>query len=712
MKVSSAWTLSFLLLRAARADSILGIPTLPFEQTTPSGSFNLLQVQQIVVDADYAGNVDSDGETLIPPSLWEFASTFADDLQSAIGASVDAINGTEAPEGSLFLTLVLPETKFLDAAGKPTSESYVLNVTDAGLSIEGASPLGVWWGTRSILQQLILGNGSIPLGSSYDSPGWGVRGAMLDVGRHFYPPEFLVEMCSFLSFFKQNTFHVHLSDNLYNSPDYTLERSEELYAAFRPNSPAAAVAGLNKRANESYYESDLDYIQRSCAMRGVTFLPEIEAPGHALVITQWKPSLALDSDTSLLNITVPETIPTMESIWDTFLPWFHSKTVHIGADEYTGPEVDYTNFVNALSNYIAASSQKDVRIWGTFTPNKTEGAENVNQNVSIQHWEFFEDNPYYDYIMNNYSVLNSDDAFYVVNKYSGSYPQSINISRIFNGNPSGGPYAPNIFDTKNATNNPPKSEPLVLGHIAALWNDYGPNASTYLEVYYAWRDGLPGLADKQWGGNLSESDYLVALPLLLSAGIPGQNLDRRIQSASSTILQYNFSQPLQNSSVPDLSGNDYTGTLNTTCAAPTDGALHLSSSCSLTTPLTSKGRDYTLSLTINPTTSIPAPFITGRDSILHLGYEASTNVTLETAGNLFPLNYSVPTGQWTALKLVGRGNQTFLQADGGEDMEFRTKIGVNGESFVWAEMGIEAPLQVFGGGWEGQIRDVELVDGA
>ena len=691
------------------AGSLLGIPTLPFDQATPSGSFNLSDVQEIVVDAQYASSVDLDGETLIPPSLWEFASTFAGDLQSSQGLAVNITNGTEVSKSSIFLTLSPSKTDFRDAAGRLTSEGYTLNVSNSGLVVEGASPLGVWWGTRSVLQQIILGNGTVPFGNGTDSPSWGIRGAMLDVGRHYYPPDFLVEMCRFLSFFKQNTFHVHMSDNLYNNPNYTKERTQQLYAAFRPNSPAAAVAGLNKRPNESYYESDLDYIQNSCAMRGVTFLPELEAPGHALVITQWKSELALDTDASLLNITVPATIPTMESVWDTFLSWFHSKTVHIGADEYTGPEADYTNFVNALSSYIAGTSQQAIRIWGTFPPNKTEGAMNVNKNVSIQHWEFFEDNPYYDYIMNNYSVLNSDDAFYVVNKYSRSYPQSINISRIFNGNPLGGSFAPNIFDTKNVTNNPSRSEPLVLGQIAAQWNDYGPNTSTYLEAYYSWRDGLPGLADKQWGGNLTQSDYLSTLGAL-QPYIPGQNLDRRIPSKTFTILQYNFSQPIQESSVLDISGNNYTGSFNASCNV-IDGALELSPSCSLTTPLTSKGRNYTLSLAVNPSTSSPASLITGRDSILHFGYRDSTNVTFETAGNLFPLNYTVPSGEWTALKLVGRGNRTFLQANEGDEMEFRTKIGVNGEFFVWAEMGIEAPLQTFGGGWEGLVRDIELVDG-
>ena len=547
----------------------------------------------------------------------------------------------------------------------------------------------------------------MPHGFGLDAPGWGTRGVMLDAGRHFYPPSFLAEMCAFLSFFKQNTLHLHMSDNLYNNPSYSKERSRELYAAFRPNSPSVAVAGLNTRANESYYQSDLEFIQNSRAARGVTVVPELEALGHALVIMQWKPELALNTDSSLLNITVPQTIPTMQDVWGTFLPWFHNKTVHIGADEYTGPETDYTAFVNALSGFIGAKSQKAIRIWGTFPPNQTTGEGYVHKNVSIQHWEFFEDNPYYDYISQNYSVLNSDDAFYIVNKYSSSYPQSLNISRIFNGNPAGGAYAPNIFDTKNATNNPPRDNPLVLGHVAALWNDYGPNTSTYLEAYYAWRDGLPGLADKQWGGSLQEAEYFQILSSLRTS-IPGQNLDRNVASKSPLILQYNFSHPIEGSSIVDSSGNQYNGQLSPGCSNSTDGSLHLTSSCSLTTPLTSKGRNYTLAFTINPATSLPASFASGLDTTLHLGYGNLTNVTLETAGNLYSLSYTSPVNRWTQLNLIGRGNQTFLQADLGREMEFKAKIGVNGESFVWAPIGIEAPLQRFGGDWDGLVQVIRL----
>ena len=512
-------------------------------------------------------------------------------------------------------------------------------------------------------------------------------------------------MCSYLSFFKQNVFHLHLSDNLYNNVDlYSTEQSMTLYAAFRPWSDDPTVAGLNKRANESYTRSQFDHIQRQCARRGVTIIPEIEAPGHALSIVQWRPELGL-ADLSMLNISHPDTIPTMKTIWKAFLPWFHSKTVHLGADEYSSSYVsDYTHFVNDMHSYIAQESSQATRIWDTFTP--SEGA-NVSTAVTIQHWEFFEDNPYFDYIKHGYSVLNSDDAFYIVGKWSGSYPQYLNKTRVFHGNPADyGPYAPNIFDTNNATNNPPRDNPNVVGHLAALWNDYGPNATTYLEAYYSLRDVLPALADKQWGGDLLEAEY-DAVFNSLHAAIPAQNLDRSIPSSSDLILHYPFTNttPML---IPDTSGNHYHARLHGPGCTIHNHTLSFSGTCHLATPLQSKGRNYTLSFSINPSTPYPGTLFSGLDSTLLNGNGSISNVTLISGGNPYSLNYSLPVGVWTDVRLIGSGNRTFLSVDGGERMEFLARLGVNGESLVWAPIAVEAPVATIGEGFVGEMRDVRL----
>lgn len=305
------------------------------------------------------------------------------------------------------------------------------------------------------------------------------------------------------------------------------------------------------------------------------------------------------------------------------------------------------------------------------------------------------------------------------------YPQVLNKTRVFHGNPADGrPWSPNIFDVNNATNNPPRDNPFVLGHLAAQWNDYGPNTSTYLEAYHPWRDYGAALADKQWGGLITEEEYDVVFPVLRAAA-PAQNLDRTVTSKGYTILEYAFtSGPAESAAqnVEDLSGNDYHATTSCGFSAAGEGsmqALSITSGCSVTTPLTSKGNDYTLSFIVRQlSSSKPGPIFTGPDSELWSGNGTSTQLMFMSAGNAFALNYTLPVGEWVDASVIGRGDQTFFKAatQGGEDggeMEFTTTVGINGESFAWARMAFVAPLQVVGGGeWEGELRSVKLVDHA
>lgn len=670
-------------------------------------------IQQIVVDSQYASTVDDSLDTLIPPTLFEFAQTFSNDLSTIFDINAPVVNGTSGTLDSIFLTLGDP-SNYLNASGDPSSEGYTLSVTADGIVITGASPLGAWWGSRTVLQQATLNDGSIAVGTGNDVPGWATRGVMLDGGRHFYPKEFIVELCAYMSFFKQNTFHFHLSDNLYNNVDiYTRERSLSLYARFRLWSDSEALSGLNKYKNESYTREDFDEIQSSCAARGVTIIPEIEAPGHALVIVQWKPELGYSTDLSLLNISHPETIPTMKTIWSEFLPWFHSKVVSIGADEYTGPAADYNTFVNAMASYIGTTAGKWIRIWGTFPPVYDGTYDNIYQNVSVQHWEYFEDNPYYDYILNNYSVVNSNDDFYIVNKWAppGGYGNQINLTKTFYGTPPDHTYwRPYVFDQSNATDNPPKSSSFVLGAIAPMWNDYGYNTSVYTEAYYAWRSGIPALADKQWGGNLSAVDF-DSIFEKLHAAVPGQNLDRSIASVSDLIFNYTLTG---NGSFTDTSSNNFDVT--TDCTATSD-ALSLTPSCSVTTPFSSKGRNYTLTLAGLTVSSLDAPtnatLITGSDSVLML----TPNITFFAAGNYFRLNSTVPLNETVDLSIIARGNKTYASVSSltegllVDEEEFLTEMGINGEYFHWAEIAFEAPLSTIGGegsGWSGKLSGFSL----
>jgi hexosaminidase len=314
----------------------------------------------------------------------------------------------------------------------------------------------------------------------------------------------------------------------------------------------------------------------------------------------------------------------------------------------------------------------------------------------------------FDYIENAISVINSDDSFYIVTKYSTSYPQVLNKTRIFHGDPATkGAWAPNIFDVSNATNNPPRDSPYVPGALAAQWNDYGPNTTTFLEAYQSWRSYLPALADKQWGGRLTETEYTQIFETLQKK-VPGQNLDRNVPSVGPTLLEYaTFAGP--NGTVIDVSGNGYDATTN--CSVAADGTISIAGGCAVTIPLTSKGNDYTLSTTFKQTSSMPGPILTGPDSALWSGNGTSTQLMLYSAGNAWALNYSLPVDSWVDGALIARGNRTYFQVGDADAMEFLAHVGVNGERHEWAPLQVVAPLSLIGGGgWEAQIKDVKLVD--
>lgn len=224
---------------------------------------------------------------------------------------------------------------------------------------------------------------------------------------------------------------------------------------------------------------------------------------------------------------------------------------------------------------------------------------------------------------------------------------------------------------------------------------------------------LPALADKQWGGNLQDQDY-DALFAALQPAAPGQNLDRTIPTKSSTILRYKFTPSPKpdaakpSNTVKDLSSNGYDA--NTDCSIA-DGAMQFRDGCSVTTPLTSKGRNYTLFFTLKQTAATPGPLFSSEDAILASGNGSSGAVMMISGGNAFPLNYSLPVGRWMDASLIARGNRTFFAVDSGKEMEFTAKIGVNGEFNVLREMSIVAPLTTIGGGaWKGEMKGVELLD--
>jgi len=302
-----------LFLPGAVAASLQLLPPANLVSSKPGVGFSLDGTSPTVyITGNLASRRDTGGLTLIPPTGLQFAQTFIGDLNEASGRQWTLQVGKAPPSATGIIVLeeldADPKSpSFSYENGEPTEEAYELETAHGRAVIRGTGARGMWWGTRTLLQQLIISNwSSLPASRITDSPAYATRGFMLDAGRKWYAPSFLKELCTYASFFKMSEFQYHTSDN------YPLNRGHndtwnEVYAQFSLRPESEELQGLIQRKNETLTRAEFEDLQQHCASRGITVVPEIEAPGHCLTITKWKPELAL-AKKDLLNLTHPEVI--------------------------------------------------------------------------------------------------------------------------------------------------------------------------------------------------------------------------------------------------------------------------------------------------------------------------------------------------------------------------------------------------------------------
>ncbi|EUC30434.1 glycoside hydrolase family 20 protein [Bipolaris zeicola 26-R-13] len=521
-------------------------PISPVDKSNNDLGFSVTkQGTKIYIQNAFADKRDSSGLTLIPPSAEEFAETFRADLSSLYGSQWTLERVDELPTTGILLGPFRGNADQLTYEnGIATEEGYELDVANGSIYIGGSGARGMFWGTRTVLQELQIGNGSLPSGNVVDAPAYATRGYMLDAGRKWYDKHFLKELCSYASFFKISEFHYHSSDN------YPLNRGrnetwQDVFSHFSlyPEKNAE-LRGLIQRPNETLSRADFEDFQSHCAQRGVTVIPEIEAPGHALAITKWKPELAL-SKKDLLNLSHPDAIPTVKAIWSEFLPWFQTKEVHIGADEYDADLADdYINFVNEMADFVKNSSDKEIRIWGTHEPSENF---TISKDVITQHWQYGQSDPVL-LQKDGYQIINSEDWWAYMSLKNdhmpilpAPYPQFYNVTRTLNfADVPGWQWEPSLYNPFNKTEQLQPGAQGNKGAILAAWNDNGPDATTQLEAYYAMREGIPVVAARAWAGNRGAKINVEELPdslSFLAPLAPGQNLDRRLPGSQTLSTQ-------------------------------------------------------------------------------------------------------------------------------------------------------------------------------
>ena len=262
------------------------------------GAFRLGAASRIVVDAGCAGRRGA--AVARRPGR-------GDRLQPAGGGQ-----GRGPKDGDLFLSAAA-------APRRAGSEGYVLEIGDRVDHCAAATPASSTE-RRRVLQMLRSrpGQRTLPRGEARDWPRFRERGYMLDAGRKYWSPDYVVQTIREMAYLKLNTLQLHLSDN----------------NAFRLVSDRFPYLA----APEAYTKADIRRFEAAARNYHVTIIPEIEMPAHAGAILAVRPDLGLDCRTfgTTLDVTRREVRDFTRALIDEFAPLFSGPEFHIASDEYPG----------------------------------------------------------------------------------------------------------------------------------------------------------------------------------------------------------------------------------------------------------------------------------------------------------------------------------------------------------------------------------------
>jgi hexosaminidase len=306
--------------------------------------------------------------------------------------------------------------------------------------------------------------------------------------------------------------------------------------------------------------------------------------------------------------------------------------------------------------------------------------------VTVQHWDFPDASVPVRLLAAGYDVINSEQAFlYLDGKTSddGQFPQSLNETLLWAGAPGGRGWAPNVFSPTDASNNTSAHYPRLRGALFALWNDWGNNATTPLEIYYQLARSVPLFAEKTWAGSgvraseLTRAQFDGAYPAL-NAAAPGQNLNRVVRAgAGGVVFSYNLTQH-----------------------GP--GAV-------VHTGVPSVGPPYTLSFDVMDDPKHPgqAVLFAGLDTTLLAG-----NLTFVSYGQRYSLPVHLPTDRFAHVEIHATREYTYALVDG-KRYWWATEMDIWGEYMARGNMSFAAPSGTLGTAGSGvRLGRVSLVLGA
>jgi len=229
-------------------------------------------------------------------------------------------------------------------------EAYRLTVNSGTVRIEASDYAGFFNGSRTLLQLLRQSpEGELAPMTIEDAPRFRWRGLMLDVARHYFPPEFLYKLVDRLAEVKMNVLHLHLTDDqgwrieIKRYPLLTAKGAWRDGVGFQLDPASTVHYREDGRYGGFYTQDELRKLVAYAAARNVTIVPEITIPGHSHVAVANYPELLkceMSGGSNVYCAGQESSYRFIENVLLEVFEIFPSPYIVLGSDEVRGRSWD------------------------------------------------------------------------------------------------------------------------------------------------------------------------------------------------------------------------------------------------------------------------------------------------------------------------------------------------------------------------------------
>lgn len=331
----------------------------------------------------------------------------------------------------------------LDSSAAPAPEGYLIEVTASSILLLAPSEAGLFYGAQTLRQLAAQQPDGISPVRISDHPRYTYRGFMLDVARHFHPPETVRAVIDRMALLKLNHLHLHLTD----------DQGWRIEILSRPELTAhASGSEVGGGPGGFYTQEEFREIVAYAAEHFITVVPEFDMPGHTHAVSLAYPELveepalveavrnqAADMGLELpvfgepytsivvghssLKTASPEVVDFVSEVVRELAELAPGPYLHIGGDEALGTPKDAFDSFVARSSRIAAATGKTPIGW-----HEMGSCEDVAPGTIGQFWGLRGDDgsagvPARSLVeQGGRVILSPADAIYVDHKYAADDP--------------------------------------------------------------------------------------------------------------------------------------------------------------------------------------------------------------------------------------------------------------------------------------------------